>query len=327
MSRVFCSSLVCFVVSIGFLFAQSNLVPKLQLNEAVPNELLATRSVLLYTQFTISEREEIQKSFVQTGIDTEVHLEEELVLAGKDITQSFVKYFNDREIRYLVIFDKLNKNYRVTITSFNKKRNLVDQGQPGWSLSQSSLKQLLETVFRSAWMTQKKQNFLINAVPESDVTISAYAGTRREAYSLDLKVDGLAVPLWIDATADTLLKNVMKEHYPFKYTLTQPVPDDAELRKKGFVFILCVAHARGSALKELLGYNMTKAESAYASTTYPNGTPQVKTLPAETTVYKFYVKHISSGNIFLGTKWDADTNWEQALKNYIKNMKAELRLE
>jgi hypothetical protein len=31
--------------------------------------------------------------------------------------------------------------------------------------------------------------------------------------------------------------------------------------------------------------------------------------------------------VFLGTKWDADLTWEEALLNQINGMKAELRLE
>lgn len=306
--------------------AQSVLINKLQLGPSVPNELLATRSVLLYTDYTAAELAEIQKGFVPTGIDAEVHLPELLVLAGKDITLAYVNYFNDREIRYLVICDKNAGQYRMTVTAFNKTLTLVDEGQPAWSLTSATLKELLGTAYRTAWASQRRQNFLINDVPETDVAIEAYPGNRAEAYALDLKVDALAVPLWKAESADTTLLHLMQEHYPFKFTLTQPVEDDKELRKKRFVFVLCVAHTRGSDLRELLGYTMTEGEAAYASTTYSNGAPVVKTLPAETPVYKFYVKHISSGNIYLGTRWDADTNWAQALKNYIANMKAELRI-
>jgi len=108
--------------------------------------------------------------------------------------------------------------------------------------------------------------------------------------------------------------------------LVPPVADDSELRKKGFILTLCVAHARGVVIKKILDYDMLKSESAYASTTFPGDLAQVKAIPAETSVYKFYVKHIPSGNVFLGTKWDADTTMEQALRNHIKGFKAELKI-
>jgi hypothetical protein len=53
---------------------------------------------------------------------------------------------------------------------------------------------------------------------------------------------------------------------------------------------------------------------------------QLKNIAANTVVYKFYVRHIDSGNIFLGTKWDADTTWQDALKNFIGGFKAELKI-
>ena len=71
---------------------------------------------------------------------------------------------------------------------------------------------------------------------------------------------------------------------------------------------------------------MSKGESALISVTYPNGQQQLKSFSANTPVYKFYFKHIDSGNVFLGTKWDADLTWEQALKNQIKGFKAELKV-
>ena len=58
----------------------------------------------------------------------------------------------------------------------------------------------------------------------------------------------------------------------------------------------------------------------------PDNEPQLKNIHANSEVYKFYFKHIDSENVFLGTKWDADTSWQQALMNQIKGFKLELRI-
>jgi hypothetical protein len=34
-------------------------------------------------------------------------------------------------------------------------------------------------------------------------------------------------------------------------------------------------------------------------------------------VYKYYVKHINSGDIYLGEQWDGDDTWQDALFNHI----------
>jgi hypothetical protein len=72
---------------------------------------------------------------------------------------------------------------------------------------------------------------------------------------------------------------------------------------------------------------MTKAASAIASVTYDGGQPQLKNIPSNTPVYKVYFKHIDSGNVFLGTKWDADLTLEQAILNQIRAFKAEFKIQ
>ena len=314
----------------GFFFtvhAQEQPISKLQLTETVPSELLATRSVVLFDPlFKKNELEEIQKSFAQTGIDAVLYVEQDVVLAGKDITLAYTNYFSSREIKYLIFIDKPTHAYRMIVTAFNNKATLVDTEQGAWAITNSSLREVLTTAYRNSWISQKKQNLLVNEIPETANKVTTIIGKRAEFFAIDLKVDELAVPLFNHPTLDTALLHILKENYPFKYKLVQPVADDSELRKKGFILTLCVVHSRNVAAKKILGYDMSKSESAYATTSFTDGMPQVKTIPSETPVYKFYVKHIPSGNIFLGTKWDADTSMELALKNHIKGFKAELKI-
>jgi hypothetical protein len=121
------------------------------------------------------------------------------------------------------------------------------------------------------------------------------------------------------------LEEIFKD-YPYKYELTEPGIPEEELRKKGFFYVLSFIHSRGIIARDLLGYDISKGESAIVSVTYPNGEVQLKNYPAERKVYKFYFKHIDSGSVFLGTKWDADLTWEQALLNQLKGFKKELRI-
>jgi DNA-directed RNA polymerase subunit L len=41
-------------------------------------------------------------------------------------------------------------------------------------------------------------------------------------------------------------------------------------------------------------------------------------------VTKYYVKHINSGEVFLGEQWDGDDNWNDALKNHLNNLMEKL---
>ena len=124
---------------------------------------------------------------------------------------------------------------------------------------------------------------------------------------------------------DKELGEIFTSCYSFKYKLTESGINERELRKQGYLYVLCLVHARGSVLRKVLGYNSTKQESAYASVTFPEDQSQLKNIAATTPVYKFYFKHIDSGNVFLGTKWDADVTWQQALRNHLMAFKAELK--
>jgi hypothetical protein len=71
---------------------------------------------------------------------------------------------------------------------------------------------------------------------------------------------------------------------------------------------------------------MAKAESAIVSITYPQDEPVLRNIGANEQVYKFYFKHIDSGNVYLGSKWDADLNWYDALSNQLKGLKKEMKI-
>ena len=329
LSKILSTVLFLFLAGISFCgYSQDPLVDKLQLTETVPGDLLATRSIALYDpSYKANELEEIQKTFAQIGIDTEAYIEKDVLLAGIDFTRSYANYFITREIKYLVILDKVSKGYRMVVTPFNSKPDLIDPDQIAWMVTHSNLREMLMTAYRNSWISQKKQNLLVNDFPETEIKVNAISGKRSEFFAIDLKIDALAVPAFGEAKADTLLYRMFKENYPFKWKLTPPGSSEEDLRKKGFQYVLSKIQTRGIAAKRLLGYDMTKAESAYVSTTYPDGTSQLRAIPSEMFIYKFYAKHIPSGNIFLGTKWDADTTWEQALKNYLKGFKAELKIE
>jgi hypothetical protein len=129
-----------------------------------------------------------------------------------------------------------------------------------------------------------------------------------------------------DPAVDTELEQLFAENYSLKYKLTPAGTSERDLRKQGLLYVVCVVRTRDIVAQELLGYNVSNSATELVSVTYPDAKPENKNISAHTPVYKFYFKHIDSGNIFLGTKWDADVTWQQALANQLRGMKAELRL-
>lgn len=331
MSRVL---LVFFTFLLGYYSTIAQLVipdgvriEQLNLEGGLPEKLLSTRTAV-FEHFSLTEKEieEIQLSFQRTGIDAIIHLELDMLFASKDVTKAFSDYLVKREITNLVFIEKGETGYRITITAFSGKENIVEPKQMAWSTSNRLLTEALKTLYRTAANQQKKQNLLINDAPETEAVINPIVGKRNDFFASDLKVDPLAVPKTGDPSIDKELEEIFTNNYPLKFKMTEPELTEKELRRQGQLYVMGFIYTRGSVAKELLGYDMTKSESALISVIYPDGEQRLKNIPSNAPVFKFYFKHIDSGNVFLGTKWDADITWQQALLNHIRGMKAELRI-
>lgn len=314
-----------FVCAAQTALSPQQLFSNLKTGSSLPEDLLSTRSVLAYDHvITDKELREIQKSFRQTGIDAVACFETDLLLAGRDVGVAYANYFIRRDIKYMVFMEKAENNYQIYVTEFNKRETFADSAQQAWTADDRILSELLKKVYRACG-SLTNQNFLINDIPETDISIGIFSGRRSDFYALDLKVDMLAVRKFGDETMDKELEEIFSI-YPYKFKLTDPNTSERDLRKQGFLFVLYFVHARASVARVLLGYNTSAKETAYVSVTYPQGDePQMKSIDAETPVYKFYFKHIESGNVFLGTKWDADTGWQQALKNQLTGFLTEVK--
>jgi hypothetical protein len=305
---------------------EQQLLSRLNPGLTLPEKLLATKTAVFYPlNVTSKELETMQISFQKSGIDAVAYFENDLLTAGRDVAAALARYLISREIANLVLVQKNEAGFTLNIGEFNKKANFFEANQVVWSNRNQSLEELLNTLYKATASGLKKENFLINDFPETSLTVNPIEGKRNEFFAVDLKVDPLAVPRFGNEEMDKQLEEIMKT-YPFKYTLTDPNLSEADLRKQGLLFVLRFVHARAKVAKSVMGYDMTKSESAVVSITYPETEPQLKNIPSNNEVYKFYFKHIDSHTVFLGTKWDADTTWQQALINQIKGLRIELRI-
>ncbi len=319
-------ALACNIAIAQFSMDEKTWLEQLNLQGGLPEKLLSTRTVVFY-DYTLTDKEvkDMQQSFQRTGVDAVAYFELDMLTAGKDVTKAFAEYLDKREVTNLMFVQKSENGFRIIGTPYNGKENVIDKQQAAWSHSNSNLNEALKELYRAS-SYQKRQNLLINDRPETGLKINPILGNRNEFYAIDLKVDPLAVPKTGDELVDKELEGIFKLYYPLKYKMTEPGTSEKELRRQGSLYVVCFVHTRGVVAKDLLGYDMSKSESALVSVTYPDNQQQLKSISSNTPVYKFYFKHIDSGNVFFGTKWDADLTWEQALINQIKGMKAELRL-
>lgn len=304
---------------------EQELLSRLKRGNALPQNLLRTRSVVFYPYtMSMKELEAIQEYFQRTGIDAVVYIQRDFLAAGRDPSVALAEYLNAREVSHIIIIGN-DDGYSFHIAEYNNMANLFETDQIAWFHKERTLDALLQTLFRTANSTLKKENMLINEYPELAMPLNIFKGRRAEFFAIDLKVDPLAMPKFGDEAMDQELEEIMKS-YPFKYTLTDAGLSEPQIRQGGSYYVLRFVYARDRAAQQLLGYNIAKAQSAIVSVTYPDDKVSLKNISADTMVYKFYFKHIDSGNIFLGTKWDADVTWQKALLNQLRAFKAELNV-
>jgi len=317
---------LCLSAQAQFVTGETEWVDQLDLTGGLPEKLLSTRSAVFY-DYALSAKElkDMQDYFQRTGIDAVVYFEFDMLVAGKDVTRTFADYLTRREVSNILFVEKNESDYRLACTPFNGKENVVDRSQKAWSVRNPIFLEMVKALYLQA-SRLPRQNMLINPEPETSLTISPISGKRNEFYAIDAKVDPLAVPMTGDPAVDAELEKIFAENYSLKYKLTPAGTSDKDLRKQGLPYVICVVKTRNAVAKELLGYEAKASETQLASVFYPDMKADTKNIPANATVYKFYFKHIDSGNAFLGTKWDADESWQQALLNQLRGMKAELRL-
>jgi len=310
-------------IPVGIQALLDRLVP----GTVLPEHLLRTRSVVFYPHtMDMKELEKAQEYFHRSGIDAVLYLDSDLLAAGRDPSVALAQYLNVREIANLLIFQKKERQYSLHVVAYNRMADLFPQGQVSWYGEHDRLEPLLHRLYLAVNNGGlKRENMLINEYPELAMPLNLFRGNRSEFFAIDLKVDPLGVPLFGDAAMDSVLADLMKD-YPYKFKFTDAGLPEGQIRRDGSYYVLRFVYARAKLAYRMMGYASSPGENAIVSVTWHDDQPELQSIAEDAYVYKFYFKHIDSGNIFLGTKWDADVSWQQALINQLKAFKAELRI-
>ncbi|GHN00115.1 hypothetical protein WSM22_16040 [Cytophagales bacterium WSM2-2] len=323
----FSLQLISFVVFSQPSSEEDKLTANLNFGTSLPSGILTGRAIVLYEiAYTQAELQEAQKYFQQSGIDAVAYMDMDYVLAGIDPARVYSKYFTSRSIRFFILLQKKNSQYQIIITEYNGTTTLVDKSHASWTLSNANFPELLRSVYRFAISSEKKTNFLINDTPETNVAMNFYRGKQDERFSPDVRQFKLAIPRFGNDSDDAALTAFLKENFRAKYELVDPALSDAELSDKGFRLVLRFVHTRGDAARDILGYDMSQTSSSYSSNYFEGNELKIKTIRAKKMIYKFYFKNTEYGNVFLGTKWDADETWLDALRNHILALRKDLKI-
>ncbi len=307
--------------------------------------------------------QEAHKVFKEAGIDAVAYYNLQDVEAGPDASMALANEMKKRDIKNIIIITQTMirtgnrdaERYTVLVTPFNGEHTFISNGQLAWKQVENTSERLFSQVYRAvASSGLPKENHLIIDVPEFYAGAhDMIRGKRFEGFSPDLKLDRLAVPKFQeveipdnlpagpanknlekevekaneDLGRDSLALAAVMQEYPYEYGWVDynPAKEDA-LRTAGYQYVLLRLHSTGEHIRKLLQYDMEADETEYVTLKKDGSQMKLRTIPRDAPVYKYYIEHIYSGDVYIGTPWDADEEWEQALANYITNMRKELNV-
>ncbi len=296
--------------------------------------------------------------FTKAGIDVVGYYSTKQVFAGKDSQYGFSEAWKKREIKNILFISKVvykKKKKEVTrfvllATTFDGKPSIISNGQTGWKSQGKDFEKVLARI-NTAANKYTRQNLLVNEQPEYFNDVKMVWGEHVEGYLTDLDFGKLAVPIFKTVeipspkptgTINNLVAKQVEEsnalnvknnkaleekikNYDYKYELVFPEISDVDLSKEGFSYVLLRLHAPGIDVKRLLNYSINEDQDTYSTQIYKDGKLIIRRIPANGLVYKYYIKHLRTGNIYLGPKWDADETWSEALEHMLYNVKVEMK--
>lgn len=303
--------------------------------------------------------EEAQAVFTKAGIDVVGYYSLKQVFAGKDSQYGFSEAWKKREIKNIIIisrvvYQKKKKEvtrYVILATTFNGTSSFYSNGQVGWKAQGKDFGKVLAKV---ATATNKfdRKNLLVNERPEYFDDVKMVWGEHVEGYLTDLDFGKLAVPMFktvvipspkptgvinnlvakqveesnaLNAKNNRTLEEKIKTSYGYKYEMVDPAISDIELSKNGYSYILLRLYSPGIDIKRLLNYKVDEDQDSYTTVIYKDGKSIMRRIPANGLVYKYYIKHLRTGNVYLGPYWDADETWGAALDHMLYNVKVEMK--
>jgi len=323
----------------------------------LPKDLLSTKTVVVISIDDKSDlkirgdwkglSEEAHFYIAKLGIDAVMYYYVDDLISGYDVKREVTEEMVQRGIKNVLMLskDKISgrDQYIGVITAFNQEPTFVSHNQNAWKSQTSDLEILFRNLARAVDNADLvKENFLILDSPEYFRGIKILSGKRFETFNTDLRIDRIAIPIFenlpvpensnsVDQNMIDMIKDENEENmkrnaeleqimsrYPYEYKLLPYEYDEQQLFLQGCQFVLMRITSSGRNVRRLLGYEVNDQVNELITMKKDNaGDIQVKSIPIDGLVTKYYIRHINSGEVFLGEQWDGDDNWSDALKNHL----------
>lgn len=304
----------------------------------IPPSLLEERSVLLISAqpdaqgMMDPERPKewartLQTMFAERGVDAAATFYTLDLLAGREPWEAFEELWQKRQLQNLLWLEELpTGNFRITVAKLPKEAPLLNGQMVSWQMESADVETLSADFRREIIRADiPRHNHLVLDVPEFFADVPMIKKGRYESFPLDLKLDKIAIR-WPAGASEELQEEVrlyMDSLYPHEFGFVPANWTDRQVRAEGYQYTFDWVYATGFSLKQLFNYEQKEDETTYSTfmTLGPNEN-DIKNIPIYLPVYKFYVRHLVTGDLYLGEQWDADAEWKDAMRHFVYNYRA-----
>ena len=287
---------------------------------------------------------EAHKTFRKIGVDAISYVYRDDLFAGPEVTHAYLKLLSRRGVRnviYLKHDPSRNQRYTMICAPFDDDR-LLKNKSIAWKQSHDELETIMLRMGRQVLRQElERSNFLITEKPEYLDDLVIFDGNRLENFPSRVKSLKLAVTKFQKVETDgitheNLLASIEKYNrsvdqkneelasimgdYPFDYELVDMV-DDKEIYAAGYQYALMSISSTGLSIKRMLNYPSAANETHIMTSTYDGANKaDLRRIPANANMTKYYIKQTIMNDIHSGYDWDADVSWQQGLKNFLFNL-------
>ncbi len=332
------------------------------LSDQIPEDLTSSRSAVIISMTEDPEQPvsrvnwsdfaaKIHADLRNMYIDPICYVYKDDFLSGPEVTAAFVNTFQERGVKNILLVEQkyvgLNESYDFKIGSFNNQANLIADKELIWIQKEAPIdlitlrlgRQIIrQDIDRTNFLIPEGPNILTDLPLFPGVHFSSYPGQIRRANLAVIIPEKISALEGLSASETQKIEDRNKEIdqriseiesvmslYPYKYEMVS-YGDDETLYKKGFQFALFSFFSTGKTIKKMLNYKVTGAETDYISMVPKNnGNISLKTIPVDHLVYKYYIKQTIAHDAYVGKQWDSDYTKENALTNFILNLKEALK--
>jgi len=345
-----------FGVSSFNLFSQTIHTQWLDLNpliyvDSLPKYISKTKSIAVVVAKNREDGQNLahlfHPIFIKSGIDPVSYYHVDDLFANAFISKKLSEEFVKRDIKYMVVLSNQQRGYEIVITPFSKSESFINAGGKAWRMQNIDAKIIGKAIYALSYSFER-QNLLVVDQPEFRPINSPIKGQRLEAFKPDLRSETLYIPLFEKHVPDSTivysnealanitqhnngvdqkneeLKSLFSE-YPFPYSFIEGDLIPKELMKNNIRYVLDVVHTTNHDIRSVLNYKeKITGVTEYVTVSMDRGQGKIKRISANAPTYKYYIKHLPSNSYYLGTKWDADLSWQEALQNHIGLLVAEI---